>query len=118
MNSINVIMPYKWNGLWVFDDEAKGLDKELFVSGADLVMDVISREIPDAHDGFVLCFSETEFPGASIVAKWKSYDGSGNWYELEIPGFGTMCGWLCPALLKYFDAAPKEIHLLVKEREN
>ena len=33
-NSIFVIKPYKWNGMWVFDDERVGLDKEPFVAGA------------------------------------------------------------------------------------
>jgi len=27
-NAIFVIKPYKWNGMWVFDDERIGLDKE------------------------------------------------------------------------------------------
>jgi hypothetical protein len=26
-NAIFVIKPYKWNGMWVFDDERVGLDK-------------------------------------------------------------------------------------------
>ena len=38
-NSIFVIKPYKWNGMWVFDDERVGLDKEPFVAGADTMID-------------------------------------------------------------------------------
>ena len=38
-NSIFVIRPYKWNGMWVFDDERVGLDKEPFVAGADTMID-------------------------------------------------------------------------------
>jgi hypothetical protein len=34
-NSIFVIKPYKWEGLWVFDDANVGLVKEPFVGGAD-----------------------------------------------------------------------------------
>ena len=34
-NAIFVIKPYKWNGMWVFDDERVYLDKEPFVAGAD-----------------------------------------------------------------------------------
>ena len=35
MNTLNVIVPYKWEGMWVFDDPRVGLSKEPFVSGAD-----------------------------------------------------------------------------------
>ena len=38
-NSIFVIKPYKWNGMWVFDDERVGLDKKPFVAGADTMID-------------------------------------------------------------------------------
>lgn len=31
-NSIFVISPYKMNGMWVFDDPARGLAQEPFVS--------------------------------------------------------------------------------------
>jgi putative methionine-R-sulfoxide reductase with GAF domain len=34
-NSIFVIKPYKWEGMWVFDDPKLGLVKEPFVGGAD-----------------------------------------------------------------------------------
>lgn len=34
-NAIMVIYPYKYEGMWVFDDESAGLDKEPFVEGAD-----------------------------------------------------------------------------------
>ena len=29
----------QWNGMWVFDDERVGLDKEPFVAGADTMID-------------------------------------------------------------------------------
>jgi hypothetical protein len=38
-NSIFVIRPHKWNGMWVFDDERVGLDREPFVAGADTMID-------------------------------------------------------------------------------
>ena len=37
-NSIFVIKPYKWNGMWVFDDK-RGPDSEPFVAGADTMTD-------------------------------------------------------------------------------
>jgi hypothetical protein len=37
MNAINVIAPYKWHGMWVFDDPRVGLVQEPSVAGADTV---------------------------------------------------------------------------------
>lgn len=39
MNAIRAIYPYKDSGLWVFDDERVGLDKEPFIAGADTLID-------------------------------------------------------------------------------
>jgi hypothetical protein len=39
MNSINVIHPYKHEGMWVFDDERVGLIQAPFVAGADRIID-------------------------------------------------------------------------------
>jgi len=33
MNAINLIVPYRYEGMWVFDDARVGLDKGPFVSG-------------------------------------------------------------------------------------
>ncbi len=55
-NSIFVINPYKWNGMWVFDDERVGLDKEPFVAGADTMIDtaVELKGIPSADTDFLI----------------------------------------------------------------
>ncbi len=34
-NSLRAIAPFKYEGMWVFDDPTVGLDKEPFVSGAE-----------------------------------------------------------------------------------
>ena len=39
VNAISVIFPYKYLGLWVFDDEKTGLIQEPFVAGADTLID-------------------------------------------------------------------------------
>ena len=39
MNSLMVIVPYKYEGLWVFDDAAVGLNKEPFIAGIDSLID-------------------------------------------------------------------------------
>ena len=63
MNAINLIIPYRYEGMWVFDDARVGLDKEPFVSGADMMLDVLVNDIPNAQKGFRLLFSATPFPG-------------------------------------------------------
>jgi hypothetical protein len=110
-NSISVIKPYKWEGMWVFDDPAVGLVREPFVAGADRMIDVATAHIPDAAHGFIAVFSANYFPDAQIVLNWVREEGGGNvyrWPEKE------MEGWLCPALLKYFPRAPEKMYVQLK----
>ena len=102
MNAIRVIHPYKYEGMWVFDDDKVGLVQEPFVSGADEIIDRLVTEIPDAARGF----SDRPFPGYQAEFEWRRAEFDGNWYysaALE------MEGWLCPALFKYFESAPPKI---------
>jgi hypothetical protein len=112
-NSIFVIKPYKWEGLWVFDDPSVGLVKEPFVGGADTMIDVATARVPNAEQGFLAIFSAGYFPGAQIVLEWTKAEGGGSvyrWKEKE------MEGWLCPALLRYFPEPPAQLFVQVKER--
>jgi hypothetical protein len=111
MNQIMVIFPYKYNGQWVFDDESKGLDKEALVAGIDQMLDAFTATIKDAEKGVKVLFSSTPFPGWKIKLDWRRSEYEGNWYFCDALGFE---GWLCPALFKYFDAAPKEIYALIQ----
>src|SRR5947209_5414521 len=63
MNSLMVIAPYKWNGMWVFDDPAVGLSKEPFIAGIDTMIDKMTANIPEAERGFRAVFSAAAFPG-------------------------------------------------------
>jgi len=111
MNAINIIAPYKYLGMWVFDDPRVGLVQEPFVSGADTMIDRVVENIPDADRGFILIFSGGPFPGYQFRLEWRRADGSGNWYyapDLDLEG------WLCPALLRYFSDAPNELYVQVK----
>ena len=101
-----MIRPYKVSGLWVFDDERVGLVQEPFVSGADIIIDHMVRDIPDADSGFTLLFSTNPFPGYQARLDWTHGEFGGNWYKHEDSGLE---GWLCPALFKYFDNAPKQL---------
>ena len=113
MNTINLIAPYRYEGMWVFDDPAVGLAREPFVAGADAMIDRVVAEIADAERGFIMVFSGQPFPGHQYKLDWTRFDGAGNWYRSEDL---QMEGWLCPALLRYFAAAPKHIYVQVKAR--
>lgn len=114
-NSIFVISPYKYRGQWVFDDPDAGLEREPFVCGIPEMIDHFTREIPKASSGFVLMFSDLRFPSANIHLRWlkgnvldnPQREEFGNWYRCDDP---PMEGWLCPALFRYFDQAPRNIY--------
>jgi hypothetical protein len=107
VNSLGIIAPYKYEGMWVFDDPAVGLTREPFVSGIDTMIDKLVASIPDATSGFRLLFSATPFPGFAVKLVWRRQEYGGNWYHC--PQYGVE-GWLCPALFKYFDQAPMELY--------
>jgi hypothetical protein len=107
MNALSVLFPYKYEGMWVFDDPAVGLVREPFVLGIDEMINRVVAHIPNADKGFRLLFSPTPFPGYAVKLEWRREEYGGNWYfckQLEIEG------WLCPALFKYFEKAPAELY--------
>lgn len=111
MNTINIIKPYKWNGQWVFDEPSVGLVREPFVGGADTMIDVATTSIPNADKGFLAVFSASYFPNAQIVLEWVREEGGGNIYRWPER---NMEGWLCPALLKFFERAPQKLYVQTK----
>jgi hypothetical protein len=113
MNTINIIQPYKYLTMWVFDDEKVDLIQEPFVSGADEIIEEMVKDFPDADNGFILMFSATSFPGHQVVFEWRREDQGGNWYYLKKL---DKEGWLCPALFKYFDKAPENIYAQFKPK--
>ncbi|QDT75376.1 DUF6717 family protein [Lacipirellula limnantheis] len=113
MNSIIAIHPYKVQGIWVFDDSAVGLVQEPFVAGADVIIDRMVEGIEDADQGVTILFSLNPFPGSRYEFDWRREEMGGNWYFS--PQF-QLEGWLCPALFKYFEAAPERIYAQVKAK--
>jgi len=111
----SVLFPYLLGETWCFDDPTTGLKAEAFVSG---MSEMISRMteakgIPNADRGFAMTFSDEPFDGHDAELHWLRADDpdepmSGNWYSGEIAG-EVMEGWLCPALLHYFAAAPARL---------
>jgi hypothetical protein len=118
MNSIFAIAPYEWNGLWVFDDEARLLDKEPFVAGADTMIETAALALLGRKKDFVMLFSAVPFPGNQIVLEWQRHERKGDVYKSVTPGMmeGEEC-WLCPALRLYFtEEAPKFIYVQLKAK--
>jgi len=110
-NSLFVISPYKWYGMWVFDDPSVELEREPFVSGIPEMIDELTKDIPNAEKGFLMTFSENRFPDHQIVLEKNVEEDGGTWYTL-----GDSKGWLCPALLKYFPEAPEQIYIKIHSR--
>ncbi len=114
-NSIMVLKPYKWEGMWVFDDEKTGLVREPFVAGVPEILGALLEHqgipVKDAKQGFRLIFSAIPFPGHQLSARRLGDEGGGNWYEESVT---KARGWLCPALFRYFDIAPDKLHVRVE----
>jgi len=111
-NALMVIAPYWYQGTWVFDDESVGLDKEPFVAGVPEMIDDLVKDIPNARSGFRLIFSSAPFPGYQKEFTWVREEDDGNWYKVEGQ---EMEGWLCPALLRYFDKAPEKLYVRAEQ---
>ena len=110
-NAINVIKPYLWNGMWVFDDDRVGLSKEPFVAGiSQMIWAILEKnQIKNGEQGWLCLFSENPFPGAEVL-EWVRYEGSGDVYS-----WNGMEGWLCPALRLYFPQAPAKLYVQAQE---
>jgi hypothetical protein len=113
VNALLVIAPYKYQGTWVFDDPAVGLSREPFIAGIDTMIDKAVADIPNAEKGFRAIFSASSFPGANWKLDWRREESGGNWYYSDR---FKMEGWLCPALLKYFPTAPREIYVKIEPK--
>jgi len=114
----SILYPYLLGSTWVFDDPTTGLKAEAFVSGmSEMIFRLIEdKDIPNADQGFAMIFSDEPFRFHDAEMRWLRADDPddpdepmpGNYYCGEISG-QEMQGWLCPALLHYFDAAPARL---------
>ena len=126
------IYPYKRSKkdkTWVFDDKDKGLKEEAFVAGmSEIITGVVHKErIKKPHKGFKATFSDKPFDhdielswfkDGSLKWDWegKEYVLPGNWYHTgNYFKKGIRIGWLCPALLKYFDEPPQKLYVKVEK---
>lgn len=107
MNAIMQIEAYRLHGGWSFDDAAVGLIAEPFVSGIPEMIDILAEQV-EAEEKILLTFAPNPFPGSMLRLDRTGKEFGGNWYRWEAR---KMDGWLCPALLKYFETAPETIHI-------
>jgi hypothetical protein len=107
-NAIMLIVPYWYNGTWVFDDPAVGLKREPFVAGVPEMIDGLVKDIPDSKEGFRLTFSANRFPGYQSKLTRLRGDSGGNYYKLDEP---PIEGWICPAMFRYYRSAPKALYV-------
>jgi len=72
-----------------------GLVQEPFVAGADVMIDRVVADVPDAEHGFTMIFASTPFPGHQFRLDWRRDEGGGNWcYSEQL----DLEGWLPAAL--------------------
>ena len=119
MNNVNFIHSYVYNGAWVFDDESRELDKEPFVAGADILLDVMSgRDKDESKESCSFYFGQTPLPDWDVKLTKNGIDGyDGTYYLVDFPEKSVKAEgpiWLCPALLKFFVDSPSEIFVKIK----
>ena len=109
----HTIKPYWHSGAWVFDDPSRGLCAKPFVGRTPEIIDqVLRRAGLQPRQPFMVTFTDYEYHGLGyrFVLEWVREDREGHWYRWS--GMEA----LCPALVRYFDVAPKRIYCLVTPR--
>lgn len=117
MNSLFRIVPRKVDihgrpskyGVWIFDDEKRGLIAEPFVQDAGEILDALSAHLPHAEEGICILFAAEFFPTSTVELTREERSGGGFFYQMA----NGMRGWLCPAVEKYFGTHPEKIFLQV-----
>ena len=77
MNAISVLFPYKYEGMWVFDDPAAGLVREPFVCGIDEMIESTVAAITNAEKGFRLLSFADAISRLYVEAEWRREEYGG-----------------------------------------
>jgi len=127
-NALVIIQPYWHEDAWVFDDVSKGLEKEPLegrfegelgelegLGWLSELIDYLVKDIPNARKGFILLFSSQPFAGCQWELTLRGKRDGG--YMYKVKDFATLEeAWLSPALLSYFEAAPKSLYIKAEPR--
>ena len=108
--------------------------REPFIGEANLLFDYADQKL--GGNGKLVVFFRADsdvdpvhqhYDNVSVIAKLIESDATGSTYKaVAINGNEFLRGdvihwdnvWLCPALLKYFDKAPKRIHAAIVRRNS
>jgi hypothetical protein len=100
-------------GVWHFTDKARGLVKEPLVAGIPKILEELIEDeglpIKKAVKGLRVVFAGRKFPGSQLELRRGKKESGGAWYSTE----DELEGWLCPALLKFFQKAPPKLYCSV-----
>lgn len=119
-NALFSLSAYRKNDMWMFDDESRDIKEEPFVAGADIMFDLMSgRSIDTSVNTCNVVFGETPIPDHEVHVRLDGNDGhNGHYYVVkdfkDYPDVETFRFWLCPALLAFFDEAPRNIYVKVQ----
>ena len=101
---------YKNNGVWMFDDPEKGIEKEPFVDGFSELIDFVLKEFnlfQGSHRGIDIEFSlNRDRPEMIKIEKIQNLDDDWASYKYK-----NMIGSLCPVTLKYFGKHPDSFYV-------
>lgn len=125
-NALFTIEIYRHAGTWCFSDEQRELLHEPFVLG---IPEIINKVIKDKYDcvkniSYRVTFSSNPFPSCVFYLLQHEPECNGYWYSLQKANDlvkhkdKTLCGWLCPATLKFFPFFPPEIFIGIEEVRN
>lgn len=96
---------------WVFDDSEFNLAQEAFVAGMDEVIDLITKDIPDAIDGVYIHFQDgigsDEYPFIVLTHSLSINHpklGQSNYYYCEALDKKV---WICNNMYRYSDTTPQ-----------
>lgn len=120
--NLNIFEIYKEGSLWLFDDPDKELIREPFVTETSIVIDTMLQKHLDFYKikgplpTEAILFITSEFFGPHVFR--RLYDGKdpateGTTYQMDNENTAI---WLCPALLKYYPAAPAQLFMSVRTR--
>ncbi len=114
MSRTHTINPYRWDGIWVFDDERVGIEKEPFLFVAEELINLMVADIPDAEAGFRLRFASARFQGAAYEFVRGRAEAVGFWYRSEAFDLES---WIADAIIKcYFRVPPERIFVQTQPR--
>ena len=133
MNDVHIITvkkSRKYGGLYIFDDLAKGLVKEPFVTDASAVIDRMKKDKGIKGSNVTIMFSKTFLPKNDEVLvlikklreRYAIKDSTTNKFIIKEYVNGKYVSgtyktskdetlWLCPAQLKYFDKIAPVIYV-------